>query len=429
MSEYRIIGGNAASGEVLISGNKNAALPCLAATLLTDDPIRLSNVPEIEDVKVMIALLESLGSSVVREGKGVYTIQSGSGGASLPKDLVQAVRGSILLLGPLLARNGEVTIPPPGGDVIGLRRLDTHFIGLSALGASAKLNEDGSLHFKITGRGLIGNDIFLDEASVTATENVIMAASLAEGETTVFNAACEPHVQDLCHLLMRMGSSIEGIGSNRLIIIGSKKLTGASYTLGFDYMEAGSFIGLAAATGGQVLIRGIDHQHLRMLQLGFERIGIAWEHDGPSSILVPKKQRKVLVKEVGGQTTKIDSAPWPGFPADLLSILTVAATQSRGSILIHEKMFESRMYFIDWLIRMGADIILCDPHRAVVQGPSVLIGSVLSSPDVRAGMALVIAAAAARGESVIQNIYQIERGYENLSEKLTSLGIDMVRSG
>jgi UDP-N-acetylglucosamine 1-carboxyvinyltransferase len=225
-----------------------------------------------------------------------------------------------------------------------------------------------------------------------------------------------------------MGSIITGIGSNRLTVIGSKKLKGAFHTLGFDYMEAGSFIGLAAATGGELLIRGIDHQHLRMLHLGFERIGIAWESAGPSSILVPKKQRKVLAKELGGQTTKIDSAPWPGFPADLLSILTVAATQSRGSILIHEKMFESRMYFIDWLIRMGANIILCDPHRAVVQGPSKLIGSVLSSPDVRAGMALVIAAAAARGESIIQNIYQIERGYENLSEKLTSLGIDMVRT-
>jgi UDP-N-acetylglucosamine 1-carboxyvinyltransferase len=428
MSEYRIIGGKPASGEVLISGNKNAALPCLAATLLTDEPVRLSNVPEIEDVKVMIALLESLGSSVIREGKGEYAIRSGRGDASLPKDLVQAVRGSILLLGPLLARNGEVTIPPPGGDVIGLRRLDTHFLGLTALGANAKLGEDGSLHFKIVKKGLVGNDIFLDEASVTATENVIMAAALAEGETTIFNAACEPHVQDLCHLLVRMGSIITGIGSNRLTVIGSKKLKGAFHTLGFDYMEAGSFIGLAAATGGELLIRGIDHQHLRMLHLGFERIGIAWESAGPSSILVPKKQRKVLAKELGGQTTKIDSAPWPGFPADLLSILTVAATQSRGSILIHEKMFESRMYFIDWLIRMGANIILCDPHRAVVQGPSKLIGSVLSSPDVRAGMALVIAAAAARGESIIQNIYQIERGYENLSEKLTSLGIDMVRT-
>ncbi|NLZ77323.1 MAG: UDP-N-acetylglucosamine 1-carboxyvinyltransferase [Spirochaetales bacterium] len=428
MSEYRIIGGNATSGEVRIGGNKNAALPCLAATLLTDEPVRLSNVPEIEDVKVMIALLESLGSSVVRERKGVYTVRSGSGGSSLPRDLVQAVRGSILLLGPLLARSGEVTIPPPGGDVIGLRRLDTHFLGLTALGADATLDEDGSLRFRIAGKGLTGTDIFLDEASVTATENVLMAAALAEGETTVFNAACEPHVQDLCHLLVLMGSTIDGIGSNRLTIKGSKKLGEASYALGFDYMEAGSFIGLAAATGGEALIRGIDHRHLEILRLGFERIGIAWEHDGPSSILVPRKQRKVLVKDVGGRTTKIDSAPWPGFPADLLSILTVAATQSRGSILIHEKMFESRMYFIDWLIRMGADIILCDPHRAVVQGPSVLIGSVLSSPDVRAGMALVIAAAAARGESVIQNIYQIERGYEDLGKKLTSLGIDMVRS-
>ena len=428
MGEYRIIGGNPAGGEVYISGNKNAALPCLAATLLTDEAVHLTNVPEIEDVKVMIALLESLGSTVTRLEKGSYTIQSGSRSALLPKDLVQAVRGSILLLGPLLAINGEVTIPPPGGDVIGLRRLDTHFLGLTALGSKATVLEDGSLHLVLKDKHLKGNDIFLDEASVTATENVIIAAALAVGETTILNAACEPHVQDLCHLLVKMGSTIEGIGSNRVQIVGKKKLHGCSFTLGFDYMEAGSFIGLAAATKGEVLVRGVDHHHLRMLSLGFERIGINWVVDGPSSILVPKKQRRILTKELGGQTAKIDSAPWPGFPADLLSIITVAATQSVGSVLIHEKMFESRMYFIDWLIRMGADIILCDPHRAVVNGPSRLIGSVLSSPDVRAGMALVIAAAAASGESIIQNIYQIERGYEALAEKLTSLGINIARS-
>ena len=427
MSEFRIIGGKPASGEVTISGNKNAALPALAATLLTDECVTLSNVPEIEDVTVMIALLENLGSTVRREAQGTYTIQSGTRSSLLDKELVQRVRGSILLLGPLLVRNGAITIPPPGGDVIGHRRLDTHFLGLTALGAQAKLTEDGSLHFSVKANNLIGGEVFLDEASVTATENVIMAAALAQGETTIINAACEPHVQDLCNLLVAMGSSIQGIGSNRLSITGVKVLRGASFSLGFDYMEAGSFIGLAAATKGELLIKGIEHQHMRMLKVGFERIGIDWIADGPSSILVPRQQRRVLAKELGGQTAKIDSAPWPGFPADLLSIITVASTQSQGSILIHEKMFESRMYFIDWLIRMGADIILCDPHRAVVQGPSALIASVLSSPDVRAGMALVIAAAAARGESVIQNIYQIERGYEDLGKKLRSLGIDVVR--
>ncbi|MGE4453983.1 MAG: UDP-N-acetylglucosamine 1-carboxyvinyltransferase [Sphaerochaeta sp.] len=428
MGEYHITGGNPASGEVRISGNKNGALPCLAATLLTDEPVRLFNIPDIEDVQVMVNLLENLGSTVVREDANTFTILSGQRNGSLKKKLVQAVRGSILLLGPLLATVDEVRLTPPGGDVIGLRRLDTHFIGLSALGASCMINEEGEIHIKATGRRLRANDIFLDEASVTATENVLMASSLAEGESTISNAASEPHIQDLCKMLNSMGCHIEGIGSNRLSIVGQKKLHGCEFHLGSDYMEAGSYIGLAGATGGQLLLKGVEPQHLRMIRLGFERIGISFVIDGPSSILVPKKQKRFLAKEVGGHTAKIDDAPWPGFPADLLSIITVCATQMEGSILIHEKMFESRMFFIDWLIRMGADIILCDPHRAVVNGPSQLIGSELSSPDVRAGMALVIAAACAQGESVIQNIYQIERGYENLSGKLQALGLDIERT-
>lgn len=428
MGEYHITGGIPASGEVRISGNKNGALPCLAATLLTDENVRLFNIPDIEDVQVMVKLLENLGSKVVREDANTYTIKSGQRNGSLKKKLVQAVRGSILLLGPLLATIDEVRLTPPGGDIIGLRRLDTHFIGLSALGASCMINEEGQIHIKATGRRLRANDIFLDEASVTATENVLMASSLAEGESIINNAASEPHVQDLCKMLNSMGCHIEGIGSNRLLIAGQKKLHGCEFHLGSDYMEAGSYIGLAGATGGQLLLKGVEPQHLRMIRLGFERIGISFVIDGPSSILVPKKQKRILAKEVGGHTAKIDDAPWPGFPADLLSIITVCATQMEGSILVHEKMFESRMFFIDWLIRMGADIILCDPHRAVVNGPSPLIGSELSSPDVRAGMALVIAAACAQGESVIQNIYQIERGYENLSGKLQALGLDIERT-
>lgn len=427
MGEYHIIGGRSASGEVMISGNKNAALPCLAATLLTEEQVALHNVPDIEDVRVMVSLLENLGSKVVREDAHTYTITSGGRSGLLKRHLVEAIRGSILLLGPLLSVNGEVVLTPPGGDVIGLRRLDTHFLGLSALGADCTVEEGGQLHLKARRARLQGADIFLDEASVTATENVIMAASRSEGTSIIRNAASEPHVQDLCHMLTLMGCKIEGIGSNLLTITGKKRLGGCEFTIGSDYMETGSFIGLAGASGGQVLIKGVQHEHLRMIRLGFERIGISFVEDGQSSILVPRRQKRILCKEVGGHTAKIDDAPWPGFPADLLSIITVCATQMEGSILIHEKMFESRMYFIDWLIRMGADIILCDPHRAVVHGPSQLYGSTVTSPDVRAGMALVIAAVCAQGESVIQNIYQIERGYENLSGKLLALGLDIER--
>ncbi len=427
MASYRIIGGTEASGEVSISGNKNAALPLLAATLLTDEPVRLLNMPDIEDVQVMIQLLKALGSFVIREDAHTYVITSGSRRGVLERNLVEAVRGSILFLGPLLATMDEVFLPPPGGDVIGLRRLDTHFIGLSELGAKCSINEEGMIHIKAKQSRLRGADIFLDESSVTATENVIMAASLAQGESIINNAASEPHVQNLCQMLIAMGCRIEGIGSNRLRIKGVKRLHGCEFRIGSDYMEAGSFIGLAGASGGQVLLKGVEIEHLRMIRLGFERIGISFITDGPSSIVVPRKQRRVLRKEVGGHTAKIDDAPWPGFPADLLSIITVCATQMEGSILIHEKMFESRMYFVDWLIRMGADIILCDPHRAVVHGPSDLIASHVSSPDVRAGMALVIASVCANGESVIDNIYQIERGYEQLCAKLQALGLSIER--
>lgn len=425
MGSYIINGGHPACGEVAISGNKNAALPCIVATLLTDDAVRLSNVPEIEDVKVMLKLLASLGSSVVRESAGVYVIQSGNRHGKLDADLVGKVRGSILFAGALLAMNGSAVLPPPGGDVIGLRRLDTHFLGFSELGAKCELNVDGNIQLVSKQGHLIGNDIFLDEASVTGTENIIMAASLAEGTTIIRNAASEPHVEDLCNMLCSMGCKISGIGSNVLTIEGRNRLHGTDFRLGFDYMEAGSFIGLAGASGGEILLKQVDVSKLRMIRLGFQRIGIDFVQDGPSSILVPRTQSRILQKEVGGHTAKIDDAPWPGFPADLLSVLTVCATQMHGVILVHEKMFESRMYFIDWLIRMGADIILCDPHRAVVSGPSPLVGAHVSSPDVRAGMALVIAGVCAQGTTVIDNIYQIERGYEHFQQKLFALGLDI----
>lgn len=425
MGSYTIFGGKPACGEVTISGNKNAALACLAATLLTDQQVILHNVPQIEDVQVMLRILSQIGSSVVKTDPHTIVITSGNREGRLQPDLVDAVRGSILFAGPLLATNGSVLLPPPGGDVIGLRRLDTHFLGFTALGSDCSVLEDGTLSLRLKGDRLVGSDVFLDETSVTATENIIMAASLAQGTTVIRNAASEPHVEDLCSMLQLMGCPIQGIGSNVLRIDGQKQLSGCEFTLGFDYMEAGSFIGLAGASGGEILLKRVNPAELRMIRLGFQRIGIDFTVDGPSSILVPQAQKRILRKEVGGHTAKIDDAPWPGFPADLLSIITVCATQMAGMILVHEKMFESRMYFVDWLIRMGADIILCDPHRAVVSGPSQLHGANVSSPDVRAGMALVIAGVCAEGTTRIDNIYQIERGYENLQQKLFALGLDI----
>lgn len=425
MGSYTIFGGKPACGEVTISGNKNAALACLAATLLTDQQVILHNVPQIEDVQVMLRILSQIGSSVVKTDPHTVVITSGNREGRLQPDLVDAVRGSILFAGPLLATNGSVLLPPPGGDVIGLRRLDTHFLGFTALGSDCSVLEDGTLFLRLKGDRLVGSDVFLDETSVTATENIIMAASLAQGTTVIRNAASEPHVEDLCSMLQLMGCPIQGIGSNVLRIDGQKQLSGCEFTLGFDYMEAGSFIGLAGASGGEILLKRVNPAELRMIRLGFQRIGIDFTVDGPSSILVPQAQKRILRKEVGGHTAKIDDAPWPGFPADLLSIITVCATQMTGMILVHEKMFESRMYFVDWLIRMGADIILCDPHRAVVSGPSQLHGANVSSPDVRAGMALVIAGVCAEGTTRIDNIYQIERGYENLQQKLFALGLDI----
>lgn len=426
MSRYVIRGARELHGEINVSGNKNAALPCIAATLLTDEEVRLSNIPDILDVRVMKKLLTELGSEIHEHSQNSASYYSHIRFSGLTPSLVDSVRGSILFSGPLLARGEKVVIPPPGGDVIGLRRLDTHFMGLSALGVDCSVDGRGYLILTPPQR-LMGADIFLDEASVTATENCIMAATLAYGESTIYNAACEPHIQDLCHLLNRMGSSIEGIGSNYLRIKGREKLKGAEFAIGPDYMETGSYIGLAAATGSELLLRRTDTSYLRPLELGFDKLGIKFE-SFKDCIYIPKEQKKIISRTYSGVTNKLDDAPWPGFPADLLSIMTVTATQMTGTLLIHEKMFESRLYFVDYLIRMGADIILCDPHRAVVSGKSRLKPCELTSPDVRAGMAMVIAALATEGVCSIDRIDQIERGYERLLEKLSGVGADIVRA-
>ena len=423
MYEYHIEGGFPIKGTIKANGNKNAALPCIAAAVLTDQAITLKNLPEIEDVFVMLEIFKSFGGTVTKLVENEYKLQlKNVTGHEVPVPLAQKIRASILFAGPLLARNGKVVMPPPGGDVIGRRRLDTHFLALTELGAQVKI--DG--HFLFTANKLIGQDIFLDEASVTATENALMAAVTAEGETIITNAASEPHIQDLCRLLNGMGAKITGIGSNILTIQGVSQLHGTEYRIGADYMEVGSFIGLAAVTRGSLMITDVNPLDMRPIKLAFSKLGIRWEIDG-TNLTVPAQQSLKVNCDLGGMIPKIDDAPWPGFPADLTSIMTVIATQVEGTALIHEKMFESRMFFVDKLIGMGARITLCDPHRAVVTGPSVLHGSELVSPDVRAGMALVIAACCARGESLIRNVYQIERGYEHLIDRFQALGVHIKR--
>ncbi|HKL85867.1 MAG TPA: UDP-N-acetylglucosamine 1-carboxyvinyltransferase [Treponemataceae bacterium] len=423
MYEYRIEGGFPIKGTIRASGNKNAALPCIAAALLTDKEVILRNLPEIEDMQVMLEIFEALGGIVKKIATNEYSLQMKDLiRTDIPLDLSKKIRASILFAGPLLARAGKAVLPPPGGDVIGRRRLDTHFLALTELGARVEI--DGQ--FTFTANKLIGQDIFLDEASVTATENAVMAAVFAEGITTITNAASEPHVQDLCKMLNAMGAQISGIASNILSISGVKSLNGTDYRIGPDFMEIGSFIGLAAVTHGSITITDIEPADLRPIRLAFGKLGIRWDIEG-TTLTVSTQQNLQVNCDLGGMIPKIDDAPWPGFPPDLTSIMTVVATQVEGTVLIHEKMFESRMFFVDKLIGMGARITLCDPHRAVVSGPSVLQGSELVSPDVRAGMAMVIAALCARGESVIKNVYQIERGYENLTERLKSLGARIER--
>jgi UDP-N-acetylglucosamine 1-carboxyvinyltransferase len=418
MSRYLITGGTPISGKIKASGNKNAALPCIAAAILTDEPVLLRNIPEIEDVQVMLDVYRSLGGTVEHPEPNVYRLTLGNIKESqVPVEAAKKIRASILFAGPLLARTGRVVLPPPGGDVIGRRRLDTHFLALTELGASVSIKDA----FVFTAKKLRGADIFLDEASVTATENAVMAAVLAEGQTILTNAAGEPHVQDLCRMLVSMGAVIKGIGSNILTITGVQKLKTCDFSIGADYMEVGSFIGLAAATGGELEISGPLPGDLRPAKMAFGKLGITWEHQG-NVLRVPKKQAMKVNHDLGGMIPKIDDAPWPGFPPDLTSIIIVVATQVKGTVLVHEKMFESRMFFVDKLIGMGARIVLCDPHRAVISGPAKLAGSELTSPDVRAGMAMVIAALTAEGNSIIRNVYQIERGYENLVERLGALG-------
>ena len=423
MYEYHIEGGFPIKGTIAASGNKNAALPCIAAVLLTDKEVTLRNIPDIEDTGVMIKILERLGVTAEKIAENTWKFCAKNLNThEIPSDLAKKIRASILFAGPLLARLGKAQLFPPGGDVIGRRRLDTHFLALTELGA--RVNTDGQLSF--TTNKLVGADIFLDEASVTATENAVMAACLAEGTTILTNTASEPHVRDLCNMLNAMGADITGVGSNILTIKGVKKLHGCDFKIGPDYMEIGSFIGLAAATRGSITITGVEQRDMRAIRLAFGRLGITWTTDG-DSIIVGNEQNMQVSPDLGGMIPKIDDSPWPGFPPDLTSIMTVVATQVEGTVLIHEKMFESRMFFVDKLIGMGARITLCDPHRAVVSGPSLLRGTELVSPDVRAGMAMVIAAMCARGESVIKNVYQVERGYEHLTEKLQSLGAHIER--
>jgi UDP-N-acetylglucosamine 1-carboxyvinyltransferase len=423
MSEYHIDGGVPLNGTIKVSGNKNAALPCIAAAILTDEPVILRNIPDIEDVHVMFEIFKALGGEILTIDRNTHhLLMRDIKSSEIPVEQAKKVRASILFAGPLLARTGKAKLPPPGGDVIGRRRLDTHFQALTELGSKVRVSD----HYTFSAKALIGADIFLDEASVTATENAVMAASLAKGKTIFTNAASEPHVQDLCNMLVSMGAQIEGIGSNILTVNGVEKLSGCDFEIGPDFMEVGSFIGAAAVTGGDLHIEGARISDMRPSKIAFGKLGIVWAHEG-NMIHVPMKQSMAVNHDIGGMIPKLDDAPWPGFPPDLLSILLVTATQVKGTVLVHEKMYESRMFYVDKLIGMGARIVLCDPHRAVVSGPAKLHGSELVSPDVRAGMSLLIAALCAQGKSIIRNVYQIERGYEHLAERLASLGARIVR--
>ncbi len=423
---YVIRGGRPISGTVKPGGNKNAALPMLAASLLTRDDVTLANVPQIRDVRMMLQLIGGLGAEVDQEAPDRWRVAAGElTTRALDPTLAREIRASFLLAGPLVARGGRAVLPRPGGDRIGRRPLDTHVHAFRALGAEVEVEPD---RYVIRApSGLVGCDLFLPEMSVMGTENAVMAASLARGTTIVRNAASEPHVQELCLLINAMGGRVSGIGTNRLSIEGQDELGGATATIGPDPVEVGSFIGLAAVTGGELRITNAEPaRHHRMTALGFARLGIRWRIDG-DDIVVPADQELVVHDDMHGAIPKIDDGPWPAFPPDLVSIMVVLATQATGTILIHEKMFESRLFWVDRLIAMGARIVLCDPHRAVVVGPSQLYGQHLASPDIRAGMALVIAALCANGESVIRNIHQVERGYELLHSRLSALGGEVER--
>jgi UDP-N-acetylglucosamine 1-carboxyvinyltransferase len=422
---FAVTGGRPLKGTIRPAGNKNAALPILAATLLADGPCQIDNVPHIRDVETMLALLAHLGAAVQWTGPNSVEVDARR---AEPRELDPAlcarIRASILLAGPMLARFGRVSLPPPGGDVIGRRRVDTHFLALERLGAEVTVGAT----YKLEGKALRGADIFLDEPSVTATENALMAAAAAPGTTTLRNAASEPHVQDLGRFLAALGASVQGIGSNTLVVEGGTPLKGGAFTVGPDHIEVGSFIGLAAVTNGAVTIDGVrgGGDDLRSILMGFERLGVRPRLDG-SRLIVDAGQERRIRPDLGGHVPKLEDGPWPAFPADLMSIAIVAASQCDGLLLVFEKLFESRLFFVDKLIGMGARIVLCDPHRAVIAGPSALHGGVVESPDIRAGMAMLLAALAAQGDSVIHNIGQIERGYERIDERLRALGAQIER--
>ncbi len=423
MEEFIIEGGYPLHGEVTPSGNKNAALPLLAACLLTDEPVVLHNVPQIRDVLAMRKLIESLGSQVEELDVNTWRITTRELVAShLDPELCRRIRASILIAGPVLARAGGVRLPPPGGDVIGRRRLDTHILALRALGAKVVYDRV----FEIEAKELQGADILLDEASVTATENAIMAAVLAKGETKIRNAASEPHVQEVCSFLNILGAKIEGIGSNTLHITGVTKLKGGEFTIGPDLLEVVSYIGAAVVTRGEIRIHNAGVNHLEMVAQVFHRLGVNWNVEG-NDLIVPSDQTLSIASDLDGAVPEIKTNVWPAFPTDLTSIAITVATQAAGSVLFHDWMFSGRMYFTDKLVGMGARIILCDPYRVLIQGPTQLSAERLESPDIRAGMALMLASLAAKGTSKIRNIVQIERGYERVDEKLRMLGAKITR--
>ncbi len=427
MEKFVIEGGVPLSGEVTPSGNKNAALPLLAATLLTEEPVTLKNIPLIGDVLAIRRLLESLGVHVEEITPTTWRIDARSITPSgLDPELCRKIRASILLAGPMTARAGHIQLPPPGGDVIGRRRIDTHILALKSLGADFDYDRLQNVFTFTAPHGLKGADILLDEASVTGTENAIMAAVRAKGTTILRNAASEPHVQELCHMLNTLGAKIENIGSNTLVIHGVERLHGGEFTIGPDYLEVISFVGAAVVTRGTIRIRNAGVEYLGMIRMVLNRMGVDWVVDD-NDIIVPGTQRLSVDTDLGGAIPEIKTNVWPAFPTDLMSIVIVMATQARGSILFHDWMYPSRMYFTDKLVGMGAQIVLCDPHRCIVNGPTPLYGEKMESPDIRAGMALVLAALAAKGKSTIRNIGQIDRGYQNVDEKLRQLGARIER--
>ncbi len=430
---FQITGGKKLSGEITPQGAKNEALQILCAVLLTSDPVRISNIPDIKDVNRLIEILQDFGVKVIKNGKGDFTFQADNihfdyiKSKEFRKDGAK-LRGSVMLLGPMLARFGEAYMPTPGGDKIGRRRLDTHFQGFVELGAEFNFNEEESF-YTLTAKELNGKFILLEEASVTGTANIIMAAVLAKGTTQIYNAACEPYLQQLCKMLNRMGAKITGIGSNLLTIEGVESLGGTEHVLLPDMVEIGSWIGLAAMTKSEITIKNVNWEQLGIIPNTFRKLGIKLERKG-DDIYIPSQENYKIQKFIDGSILTVSDAPWPGFTPDLLSIILVVATQAKGSVLVHQKMFESRLFFVDKLIDMGAQIILCDPHRATVIGlnhETPLRGTTLISPDIRAGNALLIAALSAEGKSIIHNIEQIDRGYEDIEGRLKAIGADIER--